>query len=116
MARNQTQMIYKLREAINAKGHRLLFTSTEFYSEDKGRPIAIYHIKDSIKNAETGRYEGKELFASPSHLQIVFFLRDYLFTLEGKELPTDNEFWNDIRQSKVIQHLPITVDLIEKEE
>ena len=116
MAFNQTQKIYKLRQAINSKGHRLLFTSTEFYSEEKQRPIAIYHIKDSIKNAETGKYESKELFASPSHLQIIFFLRDYLFTIEGKELPTDNEFWNEIREAKVIQHLPIDVNLIEKEE
>ena len=116
MAFNQTQKIYKLRQAINSKGHRLLFTSTEFFSEEKGRPIAIYHIKDSIKNVETGKYESKELFASPSHLQIIFFLRDYLFTLDGKELPTDNEYWNTIREAKVIQHLPINIDLLEKEE
>jgi hypothetical protein len=110
MAFNQTKMIYKLRQAINAKGHKLLFNSTEFYSEAQQRPIAIYHIKDSIYNPQSGKYESKELFSSPSHLQIVFFLRDYLFALEGKKLPIDNEYWNEIRETRCMKYLPITVE------
>lgn len=110
MAYNQTKMIYKLRQAINAKGHKLLFNTTEFYSDAQQRPIAIYHIKDSVLDSQTGKYVNQELFSSPSHLQIVFFLRDYLFALEGKELPTDNEFWNEIRETRCMKFLPITVE------
>lgn len=103
MAYQQTKIIYKLRQAIESKGYTLLFTSTEFYSKEKQRPIAIYHIKESYYNPKTDKYDSKEIFASPSHIQIVFFLRDYLFAIEGKELPTDNEMWNTIRAK--IQHL-----------
>jgi len=110
MAYNQTKMIYKLRQAINAKGHKLLFNSTEFYSDAQQRPIAIYHIKDSVYDPQTGKYTTQELFSSPSHLQIVFFLRDYLFALEGKELPTDNEFWNEIRETRCMKYLPINIE------
>ena len=46
----------------------------------------------------------KEIFASPSHIQIVFFLRDYLFAIEGKELPTDNEMWNKAKAKYMSRH------------
>lgn len=114
MAFQQTKMIYKLRQAINAKGHKLLFNTTEFYSDKQQRPIAIYHIKDSVYNPHTGKYESSELFSSPSHLQIVFFLRDYLFALEGRELPTDNEFWNEIRETRCMKALPINIEEVEE--
>ena len=106
MAFNQTKTIYKLRRAIEHKGYTLLFNSTEFYSKEKQRPIAIYHIKECMYNPITDKDEVKELFASPSHIQIVFFLRDYLFAIEGKELPTDNIYWNEVRK-KIIHLLPI---------
>lgn len=112
MAYNQTKTIYKLRQAIEHKGYRLLFNSTEFYSKEKQRPIAIYHIKEVTYNPETEKDEIKELFASPSHIQIVFFLRDYLFSIDGKELPTDNMYWNEIRK-KIVHLLPIDSEAIE---
>ena len=109
MSRTQRKTIFKLRNAINAMGSRLLFTTSEFYSEDMDRPVAIYHIKNSVYNVDTDRYDSKELFSSPSQIQVVLFLRDYLFTLQGKELPTDNPVWNEIRP-RFIDKLPINVN------
>ena len=104
---SQSKKIFKLQSAINSRGHKLLFSNTQFYSDDKKRPITIYHIKDSIKNAETGKYENKELFASPSQLQIIFFLRDYWYILNDMDLPTDNKIWNKIREERLQKILPL---------
>lgn len=112
MAFRQKKLISKLRQAIELKGHHLLFNTIEFYSDDKQRPIAIYHIKSSIYNVDTDKYENHELFATPSQIQVVLFLRDYLYTIEGKELPTDNEFWNEIRE-RFIDRLPIDMAKLE---
>lgn len=109
-----SKTIFKLQTAINSRGHKLLFNNTQFYSEERGRPITIYHIKDSIYNAQTNRYESKELFSSPSHLQIVFFLRDYWYALNGWKLPDDNEIWNEIRKAKCSAILPITIEDLEE--
>lgn len=109
MAYNLSKITFKLQKAINSRGHRLLFNNSQFFSDDKGYPITIYHIKDSVLNPN-GKYESVELFSSPSHLQIVLFLRDYWYAINGIELPTDNEIWNKIREEKCSKVLPITVE------
>ena len=31
-------------------------------------------------------------------IQILLFLRDYWFEMNGWDIPTDNEMWNEIKQ------------------
>ena len=91
-------MIKKLRSAINLKGERLLYNTSEFYSEEQNRTVTIYTIKKQVWNPKLQKNKNIELFHSTSQIQIVLFLRDYWYTLNGMELPTDNEKWNKIRE------------------
>lgn len=90
-------MIKKLRGAINGKGEKLLYNTSEFFSEEQNRPITIYTIKKAVYDEKRGRNKNVEIFHSPSQIQIVLFLRDYWFKINGWELPKDNETWNKIR-------------------
>lgn len=91
-------MIKKLKRAINAKGEKLLYNVSEFYSEDAQREITVYYIKKAVYNKKTGRNQNVELFHSGSQIQIVLFLRDYWYKLNNIPLPTSNEKWNKIRK------------------
>lgn len=91
-------MIKKLRAAINAKGCKLLYNTSEFFSEEQQRPITMYYIKEAVWDEKRGRNKNIELFHSASQIQIVLFLRDYWYKLNNIPLPTDNEKWNKIRE------------------
>ena len=91
-------MIKKLRAAINGRGEKLLYNSTEFFSEEQNRPITVYIIKQAVWDSKRGRNQNIELFRSCSQIQIVLFLRDYWYKLNNIPLPTDNETWNKIRK------------------
>lgn len=97
MASNITN-IKKLQHAINSKGHKLLYSTSQWYSETQDRPVTVYHIKKAIYDEDLGRHVNTELFKSTSMIQILLFMRDYWYKLNGMELPTDNEEWNNIRE------------------
>lgn len=94
---NNLQMIRKLQNALNMKGQRILYNTSQFYSNEVNHPITLHSIKKSVYNEDTGRNMNIELFRSSSMIQCVLFLRDLLFEVEGKELPTNNEVWNTMR-------------------
>ena len=91
-------MIKKLRSAINQKGDKLLYNTSEFFSEQENRPVTIYSIKKAVWDEKTHRNKNVELFHSTSQIQIVLFLRDYWYKLNNMKLPTDNKVWNKIRK------------------
>lgn len=101
---SNTTMIKKLRSAINLKGERLLYNTSEFFSEEQSRTVTIYTIKKQVWNPKLQKNKNIELFHSTSQIQIVLFLRDYWYTLNGMELPTDNEKWNKIREKIKEEH------------
>lgn len=100
MQSNST-MIHKLQNAINSKGHKLLYNKTQFYSEQQDRPVTMYSIKQVVEGTDK---KGKpknhyiELFQTCSQIQVVLFLRDYWYDINGWEVPTDNEQWNEAKQ------------------
>lgn len=102
MANSNSVMIHKLQKAINGKGYKLLYSTSQFYSDKQDRPITQYHIKQSVYNEKTGRNRNEELFHSTSQIQIVLFLRDYWYIINNIPLPTDNEMWNDIKRKRGI--------------
>lgn len=91
--------VKKLQKAINLKGHKILYNTTQWYSEDEDRPITVYHIKKAIWNNDKKKTENKELFKSTSLIQIVLFLRDYWYEINGKPIPQDNVEWNKIKEN-----------------
>lgn len=96
MPSNST-MIHKLQQALNMHGLRIMYCTSQFYSDKQERPVTIYHIKQAVWDAKKQKYVNQDLFNSTSQIQILLFLRDMWYSLNGKELPTDNETWNEIR-------------------
>lgn len=89
--------IKKLQMALNTKGYKILYQTSQFYSIQQNRPITKYHVRQSVFDVETHRTVSAELFSSYSQLQVVLFLRDLWCAVNGWDLPNDNEYWNSIR-------------------
>ena len=90
-------MIKKLQAAINNKGYKILYNTSQFYSNQQDRPVTMYSIKTVKYNEETDRNRSIEIYKSTSQIQIVLCLRDIWYLINNQELPTDNEMWNNIR-------------------
>lgn len=100
MPRSNSVMIHKLQQAINDKfGERVVVNKTQFYSVQTNRPINMWVIKKAEEASTDGKLTYKELFSSPSQLQIVLFMRDYWYSLNGWEIPTDNEMWEQAKEA-----------------
>lgn len=98
MAKAFGPQIKKLQKAINEKyDARILLNKTQFYSSKTDSPVELIIIKQAIWDSERQKYKNVELFSSSSDIQIVLWLRDYWYELNGWEIPTDNEEWNKAR-------------------
>lgn len=97
MANSNSTMIHKLQRAINSKGEKLTYSTTQFYSNEQDRPVTKYTIKKAVYDERTQKNHHIELFSAYSQIQIVLFLRDYWYRLNGLPLPEANEVWNEIR-------------------
>lgn len=92
--------IHKLQQAINRHGGKVLYSTTQFYSEKQDRPVTMYVIKQAVYDDETGKNKNIELFKTTSQIQVVLFLRDMWFEMNGWDVPTDNEQWNSIKEKQ----------------
>lgn len=90
--------INKLIQALNMKGEMLLYNKKQFMGKE-GTPHNLYVISRAVWNADKGKYGSVDLYKSTSTVRIVLYLRDMWFTVNGWELPTDNEMWNQIREA-----------------
>ena len=99
MAKKFTPTIKKLQRAINDKYDKhILVNKTQFYSKEAERVLEIIVIKQAIWDNEKEKFRNIELFSSASDVQIVLWLRDYWYKLNGWEIPQDNEQWIVARQ------------------
>ena len=97
---NLNKTIKKLQLGIKFKhGVVLTLARNEWYSPKMDMIINDYIVKQLVKNEETGRSNYVEIFKSTSKIQQCLFLRDFFYWLEGKEIPTDNEMWNEKRRN-----------------
>ena len=86
MANNLTTLIKKLQMAINLTGRKLLYSTSQFYSEDQGRPITMY-ILHELKIDKKKRKEVKvQLFKTASQIQMLLYLKDM-----WEEIQNDNK-------------------------
>lgn len=92
-------LIHRLQQALNSKGCMILYNTSQFFSTKQNRPVTLYHIKQSIPDDTTGRLKTVELFKSASQIQIVLYLRDMWYNVNGREIPKDNEIWNNIKNN-----------------
>lgn len=99
MASNSVN-IHRLQQAINSRGMKILYNTSQFYSDKQDRPVTMYCVKQAIFDENKGKHTTVELYKSTSQLQILLFLRDFWFELNGWELPTDNEMWNEAKRKQ----------------
>lgn len=92
-------MIKKLIGALNRKGQRVLYTTSQFWSVEANRPVTVYHVKRAVWDDEKEKFYNIDLYRNTSQIQIVLFLRDMWYTVNGKELPQNNELWNEIKDN-----------------
>ncbi len=96
-------MIHKLQRAMNEKfNQRILISHQQWYSESQNRPVTTYIIRQAIWDEEKQRNYNVELFKSTSEIQIVLWLRDKWYELNGWEIPQDNEKWQEIKKKQQI--------------
>lgn len=76
---------------------KVLYTTSQFYSDKQQRPVTKYCLRKAVLNYDTNRSESEEIFSTYSQLQIILYLRDLWYVYQGKELPTDNELWENIK-------------------
>lgn len=101
----QQRLIRKIQQACNLKfDEKLCYNVVQFWSEDARRNINRYVIVKQNDNPITGKKGKEELFSTYSLIQAVRFMRDYWYRLNGIELPTDNEKWNEIREGTILGH------------
>ena len=86
----------RLQSAINQRaGAKLLINTQQWYSKDKGRTVTSYVIRQEIEDNKSRRT--MELFRTYSQVQMVLWLRDYWYEMNGWEIPTDNETWEGVK-------------------
>ena len=97
--------IKKLQLAINMNcPFRILYTTNQFYSVDKQMPVTKYCLRKAELDYDAHRSSSEEIFSTHSQLQIILYLRDLWYTWLGKELPTDNKLWENIKKQDNINY------------
>lgn len=98
MAKAFGPTIKKLQVAINEKYDKhILINHTQFYSKEANKPIQVIVIKQAQWDEDKQKFKNIEVFSSTSDVQIVLWLRDYWYQLNGWEVPTDNEKWTTVK-------------------
>jgi hypothetical protein len=91
MPHSNLDMIHKLQVALNSKGMRILCNRSKFYSEQQQRPVTIYKVSQSIANEQSGKNQHIELFSSASQIQVVLFMRNFWYLINGMQIPPTNQ-------------------------
>ena len=104
-AGGQSRAIKKLQQALIYEGELVLITTSQFYSKDKHKLVTRYHIKKQVQDeVNDNKSTVTELFSSCSQIQICLFLRDYYFTVTGREVPHDNPIWEEAKAKWIEEH------------
>lgn len=90
--------INKLIQALNSKGQMLLYNKKQFMGKE-GQPHNLYSVSKAVWDEDRQKFGSTELYKSTSTVRIALYLRDMWFEVNGWELPTDNEMWNQIREA-----------------
>lgn len=108
MPHSNSDMIRRLQVALNSRGLRILCNRSQFYSEEQQRPITMYKISMAVFDENTGKHRHVELFSSASQIQIVLFMRNLWYAINGNPIPPTNQMkgsaifeqhWRDFEES-----------------
>lgn len=117
MAKTFGPQIKKLQRAINEIfDQKILINKTQYYSKEVDRPLELIIIKKAVWDESKQKYKNIELFSSASDVQIVLWLRDFWYELNGWEIPTDNEIWNEAKRQYEVRHNGLDNNKIRQED
>ena len=86
----------KLQTACKKRfGVKLLIQQRQWYSDAKDMAITVYSI--NRVTTDNGKKINVELFKTYSQIQLVLFMRDLWYELNGWEVPHDNKQWEEIK-------------------
>ena len=97
---NMYMLAKKIAKGINFKyGTHLVINVSEFYREN-GQMVRMYICRDSYYGRDG--YINEELFKTASGVFMVFFMRDMMNVIEGKETVDDSEDpgWRALKEKK----------------
>lgn len=83
--------IKKLQKALNHKGLRITVSTSQFWSATEQKAINVYYVYGNEMDFEAQKSVQIELFRSASQVYIILFLRDIWYTLNGVEIPEEEE-------------------------
>lgn len=90
-------------------GVKLLINSRQWYSDDKDMAMTLYVIQEVMYD-DAGNKKNIELFKTYSQIQLLLFMRDYWYKLNGWEVPTDNEKWEAIKKKYEQGQVPSNIE------
>ena len=76
---------------------KLLISTRQWYHDTKNCLVTQYVVSQTILN-ENGKSVNLELFKTYSQIQLVLFLRDFWYNLNGWEIPEDNKEWKAVKE------------------
>ena len=85
-------------------GVKLLIDERQWYHKDKNIPITVYTLYQIELDGD--RQIKTKLFQTYSLIQLVLYLRDLWYILNGWEVPTDNEIWEEIKKKYAREETP----------
>lgn len=98
MAKTPITIARTIINAMNSTyGTHLVINVTSFFGEG-GKLVRMYSVKDSYHSK--GERINRELFCSASGVYTCLFMRDLLYSFQGKELSTDNEGYQNVLARK----------------
>lgn len=101
---NLDRTIKRLKIAIRQKADiKLLITTKEWFSEQKGVLMPYYIIYKHHYDAKTRKSSQEELFRCGNKIQVVLYLRDYWYNLNGWEIPKDT-YWDEKKERYNIRY------------
>lgn len=101
---NLDRTIKRLKIAIRQKADiKLLITTKEWFSESKQVLMPYYIISQHHYNSETKKSTQEEIFRCGNKIQVVLFLRDYWYNLNGWDIPKD-EYWDEKKERYNIRY------------
>lgn len=78
-------------------GVKLLIDQRQWYHKDRDTALTVYTLYQAMIDENDKRSKVK-LFQTYSQVQLVLFMRDFWYNLNGWEIPTNNKVWEGIKQ------------------
>ena len=66
---------------------KVTYNQSQFYSNEKHKPINMYSIKFVTYDDEKGKNSYSEVYKTGVQLYMVFFMRNLWYILNGREIP-----------------------------